>query len=145
MRSIIIFVVLIWFASPITAAAVPPTADQRFQMHSAKVLAEMWREFPEFAVSVGYYKYADRMTVPNMTRRNRSLAFYNRQLAALAKFDASKLSAANQVDLALLQNQFESSRFNLITLASRASTWRRRVSSGAYSVVRIKPKSLPTL
>ena len=115
MRSIIIFIVLTWFAGPISAAASPPYSDQRFEMHSAKVLAEMWREFPEFAVSVGYYKYADRMTVPNKTRRNRSLAFYNRQLAALTKFDASKLSAANQVDLALLQNQFESSRFNLIT------------------------------
>ena len=76
----------------------------------------MWREFPEFALNVGYYKYADKMTVPNQAQRNRSLAFYNRQLATLAKFDASRLNAANQVDLALVQNQFESSRFYLTTL-----------------------------
>ena len=76
----------------------------------------MWREFPEFALNVGNYKYAHRMAVPNQAQRNRSLAFYNRQLATLAKFDASRLNAANQVDLALLQNQFQSSRFYLTTL-----------------------------
>ncbi len=115
MRPIIIFVFLTWLVATISAAATPRTSDQRFEMHSAKVLAEMWREFPEFAMSVGNYQYAERMTVPNIAQRKQSLAFYNRQLAALAKFDASTLSAANQVDLALLQNQFESSRFNLIT------------------------------
>ena len=51
MRSIIIFVVLTWFAGPISAAATPPNSDQRFEIHTAKVLAEIWREFPEFAVS----------------------------------------------------------------------------------------------
>ena len=115
MRKITIFIFLTFLVGSITAVAAPATSDQRFEMHSAKVLAEMWREFPEFAMSVGNYQYAERMTVPNISQRKQSLAFYNRQLAALAKFDASTLSAANQVDLALLQNQFESSRFNLIT------------------------------
>src|SRR5450830_1248997 len=63
-----------------TAATLPnkPNADQRFEEHAAKVLEEMWREFPEFAVRVGYYKYADQMTVPDQARRERSLAFYER-------------------------------------------------------------------
>jgi len=39
MRPIIIFVFLTWLVGSITAAASPPTSDQRFQMHSAKVLA----------------------------------------------------------------------------------------------------------
>ena len=80
-----------WLVAPITAFASPPTADRRFEAHSAKALAEMWREFPEFAMGVGNYKCADRMTVPNITQRKQSFAFFNRQLAALAKFDASKL------------------------------------------------------
>ena len=80
-----------WLVASITAFASPPTADRRFEAHSAKALAEMWREFPEFAMGVGNYKYADRKTVPNITQRKQSFAFYNRQLAALAKFDASKL------------------------------------------------------
>ena len=115
MRKITIFIFLTFLVGSITAVAAPATSDQRFEMHSAKVLAEMWREFPEFAMSVGNYQYAERMTVPNISQRKQSLAFYNRQLAVLAKFDASNLTAANQVDLALLQNQFESRRFNLIT------------------------------
>ena len=38
MRPIIIFVFLTWLVGSVTAAASPPTSDQRFQMHSAKVL-----------------------------------------------------------------------------------------------------------
>ena len=38
MRPIIIFVFLTWLVGSITAAASPPTSDQRFQMHSAKFL-----------------------------------------------------------------------------------------------------------
>ena len=92
-----------------------PTADERFQAHSNSVLEEMWREFPEAGVRLGYYKYADQMTVPDRARREKSVAFYNRQLAELAKFDAATLSAANRVDLALMRNQFESKRWNLTT------------------------------
>ena len=38
MRPIIIFVFLTWLVGSITTAASPPNPDQRFQMHSAKVL-----------------------------------------------------------------------------------------------------------
>lgn len=103
-----------------TAATLPnkPNADQRFEEHAAKVLEEMWREFPEFAVRVGYYKYADQMTVPDQARRERSLAFYERQLADLRKFEPVSLNASNRVDLALMKNRFESSRWDLTTFRS---------------------------
>ena len=91
------------------------TADARFQLHSTNLLEEMWREFPEFGVQVGNYKYADQLTVPDQAQRDRSLAFYDRQLAQLATFDAASLSATNKVDLALMRNQFESRRWYLTT------------------------------
>ena len=85
--------------APSPVAEAPQTkissADARFQLHSTNLLEEMWREFPEFGVHVGYYKYADQMTVPDQAHRDRSLAFYDRQLTALAKFDAATLSATN--------------------------------------------------
>jgi uncharacterized protein (DUF885 family) len=108
-------------ASPAAAVVtLPPqtNADERFQAHAAHVLEEMWREFPEYAVRVGYYKYADQMTVPDQARRERSLAFYERQLADLAKFDAAALNASNRVDLVLMKNRFESGRWNLATFRS---------------------------
>ena len=118
MRSILFSFVLALAAS--SAIGEPPaknasTADERFQTHSNNVLEEMWREFPEAGVRYGYYKYADQMTVPDQARRERSLAFYDRQLGELAKFDAAALTAANKVDLALMRNQFASKRWNLTT------------------------------
>ena len=118
MRLILFSVVLALAAcsTVITPTAMDaPTADERFQTHGNNVLEEMWREFPEAGVRVGYYKYADQMTVPDQARRDKSVAFYDRQLAELAKFDAAALSAANKVDLALMRNQFESKRWNLTT------------------------------
>jgi len=90
-------------------------ADERFRLHAADALDEMWREFPEYAVRVGNYRYADQMTVPDQARRERSRAFYDRQLAELDKFDPVRLSASNQVDLVLMKNRFESSRWYLTT------------------------------
>ena len=70
-------------SAPVTQAP-QISVDERFQTHAARVLDEMWKEFPESAVRVGYYKYADQMSVPDQARRDRSLAFHDRQLAALA-------------------------------------------------------------
>ncbi len=109
------------FAAPATTGvaqvspAKPAAIDMRFAKHSETVLNEMWRELPERGVRAGYYKYADQLTVPDLAQRNRTLQFYNRQLAALAKFDVEKLSVANQVDLGLMKNQFESRRWHMVT------------------------------
>ena len=102
---------------PVAEAAATPQrdADSRFQSHVAIVLEEMWREFPEFALRAGNYKYADQMSVPDQARRDRSKAFYDRQLAALAGIDPATLYVSNRVDLGLMKNRFESSRWNLTT------------------------------
>lgn len=96
-------------------ATTPPAPDDRFQAHATLVLEEMWQELPEFAVRMGNYRYADRMTVPDQAQRDRLTAFYERQLAALARFDAAALSASNRVDLALMKNRFEQARWELGT------------------------------
>ena len=103
--------------------AAPPREDANasFQAHVARVLDEMWQEFPEMAVRVGNYKYADRLTVPDAAQRARSRAFYERQLAALALFDPQTLSASNRVDLELAKNRFERSRWEIDTF--RAWQW----------------------
>lgn len=93
-------------------------ADQRFQAHAARVLDEVWQEYPELAVRNGNYKYADRLTVPDQARRDRSVAFYGRQLAALAQFDPAALAPSNRVDLEILKNRFERSRWYIVTYKS---------------------------
>src|SRR5260221_2669773 len=94
------------------------SADARFQEHVALALDEMWQEFPELAVRNGNYKYADQLTVPDQARRQRGVAFYDRQLAALVKFDPAALSASNGVDLELMKNRFERNRWYIVTVKS---------------------------
>ncbi|MEO8103479.1 MAG: DUF885 domain-containing protein [Betaproteobacteria bacterium] len=101
-----------------SAQSAKQSADQRFESHAAKVLDEMWREFPEYAVWAGNYQYADQMTVPDQARRELSLAFYERQLAALAAFDPAALNPSNRVDLDLMKNCFASWRWDLVTFKS---------------------------
>ena len=101
--------------APPTVISPQSNADDRFQTHVARVLEEMWKEFPEYAVRMGNYKYADQMTVPDQARRDREMAFYERQLAALARFDRAALNASDRVDLALMKNRFERERWELGT------------------------------
>ena len=98
----------------------PSGEDQngRFQAHAARVLEEVWQEFPELAVRNGNYKYADQLTVPDQARRGRSVAFYDRQLAALGEFDRAALNPSNRVDLDILKNRFERGRWYITTFKS---------------------------
>ena len=52
-----------------TSPAALTTDDERFQAHAARVLEEMWQEFPESATRYGNYKYVDRMSVPTQAPR----------------------------------------------------------------------------
>lgn len=107
-----------FLAAGCSSMSVPPsTRDEsaRFHAHTAAVLEEMWQEFPEFAIRMGNYKYADRMSVPDAARRARTLAFYARHTAALEGFDERALNASNRVDLALMRNRFEQSRWSIDT------------------------------
>ena len=91
------------------------TEDARFTRHAENALEDMLREFPEFAFRVGRYDYADRLTVPDQATRDRSVAFYERQIKALAAFEPSRLSSSKRVDLTLMRNHFEAKRWDLTT------------------------------
>lgn len=118
-----------------SATATPSSADAAFQRHVEAVLEEMWAEFPEYATRVGNYRYADRLTVPDAARRQRSAEFYTRQLEALAKFDPAQLSTSNRVDLLLMKNRFESSRWQITTF--KPWQWQPSVYNvgGEFSVI----------
>ncbi|MDX2220691.1 MAG: DUF885 domain-containing protein [Burkholderiales bacterium] len=105
-------------AAPPVQPTVAAGADAAFQRHVDSVLEEMWAEFPEYATRVGNYRHADRVSVPDAARRQRAVDFYTRQLDALAKFDPAMLNASNRVDLVLMKNRFESSRWQLTTFKS---------------------------
>ena len=71
----ILIVCLAMLAGCSSTPTVDKSADARFQAHAARVLEEVWQEFPEFAVRMGNYKYAEQLTVPDQARRERTVAF----------------------------------------------------------------------
>ena len=66
--------------------------------------------------------------MPDGASRAAQIAFIDRTQAALAGFDPSRLSLSNRVDLALLRNRLEASRWNIETF--RAWEWQ----PSAYNV-----------
>jgi uncharacterized protein (DUF885 family) len=77
-----------------------------------------WELSPSAAVASGYYKYADRLIVPDQSARDASLAQIDQWLAELARIDPASLTPAFRADWAMLDNQLRSERWSLTELKS---------------------------
>ena len=80
-----------------------------------------WQLKPDWALAIGYYRYADRLVVPDATSRATALAQVERWLAALRSIDPATLSPAVRADWAMLENDFLNERWWLTEL--RAWQW----------------------
>ncbi|MDO9453964.1 MAG: DUF885 domain-containing protein [Stagnimonas sp.] len=81
-------------------------------------LAQYWQYNPDYAISVGYYKVAGLLPVPDAAGRKAYLRWLDSQIKRLAGFDVAQLSPAARSDLAMLKTQLESERWSLTTLKS---------------------------
>ena len=113
MRSLILLVALCTAfaacAQPARREANLATGDDaRLALHIERLFDRIWKQNPEWAFAVGYYKYSDRLQVPDAAWRAARLKLDANELAALKRYDESRLSPASRVDLVLLRNQFES-------------------------------------
>jgi uncharacterized protein (DUF885 family) len=89
-------------------------ADQRLQERFGDAFLDRYWSFnPDHGVSVGYYKYADRLIVPDAAARESYLGFLDRSLVQLRQIDPAQLSAGARTDWALLANQLEAQRWTL--------------------------------
>jgi len=96
-------------AQPVKHEATPMTGDDvRFTQYVERLFDEIWKQNPSYAFQVGYYKYSDRLEVPDAASRAARLKLDESVLAALKRFDEGKLSPGSRVDLLLLRNQAES-------------------------------------
>jgi len=77
-----------------------------------------WELNPDWAIAIGYYKYADRLVVPDKASRDETLKQLDRWLAQLRGIDASTLSAAVRADRAMLENEFLAEKWALTDLRS---------------------------
>ena len=94
------------------------TANQQFAGYSARFTEALWKQFPDWAASVGYHKYDSVLVVPDSAAIAATRAFVNAQLDSLQHFKPDDLSAANKTDYYLIRNTLQETRFNNDTLKS---------------------------
>ena len=75
-----------------------------------------WALNPGMAIGVGYYKYADRLVVPDERSRAAELEFIDRWRARLHAITPASLSESRRADWAILDSEFAASRWQLTEL-----------------------------
>jgi uncharacterized protein (DUF885 family) len=111
-------VFLLFVSTPTLAGPADTAFDRTF---GPGFFDEFWSLNPGYGISVGYYKYADRLPAPDDKTRAAQLAFVDRWQRKLHTIDRGKLDPAHQADWALLDTEFESRRWELNEL--RAWQW----------------------
>ncbi len=86
-------------------AAPPATADQRFEALSKRYIDEFGRYSPVSATQLGDHRFDGELDDLSAAGRARSLAWTKGVLGELQAIERARLSRANQVDAAMLDNQ----------------------------------------
>lgn len=94
---------------PFAPAATGSLADAAFQREFGdSFLDQFWQSQPDAAVSAGYYKYADRLVVPNEKTRAEQLRHTKAWLERLHTIRPESLSLSNRIDWTILDNKLRS-------------------------------------
>jgi hypothetical protein len=94
-------------------------SDDRFRRaFGEQFFDRFWELNPDWAIAIGYYKYADRLVVPDAASRDEALKQLDRWLDQLRGIDASSLSAAVRADRAMLETEFLAQKWSLTELRS---------------------------
>lgn len=106
-----------------TSCATAPAggADAAFRAWEERFVAELMAFYPEWAIQVGEYRHAARLTVPDAAARTAELAFLDRQRQQLARFDAAALDPLLRADYHQIANFLASADWRQRTL--RAWEW----------------------
>src|SRR6187397_1837793 len=82
-------------------------SDDRFRRaFGEQFFDRFWQLNPDRAMSIGYYKHADRLVVHDAASRTEALAQLDRWLKDLRAIDPSTLSPAVRADLGMLETGF---------------------------------------
>ena len=86
-------------------AATPGNTDTRFEALGQRYVDEFGRYSPVYATALGDHRFDGELDDLGTAGRARAIAWIRDLLAQLETIDRSKLSRANQVDAAMLENQ----------------------------------------
>jgi uncharacterized protein (DUF885 family) len=104
-------------ATEATARSAPSRADLAFEKQfGEEFLDAYWAINPDAAIAEGYYKYADRLIVPDEKSRDRQLAFIDRWRTQLLSIHAQSLSDTHRTDWAMLDNHLAATRWDIVDL-----------------------------
>jgi uncharacterized protein (DUF885 family) len=95
------------------AARAESAADVAFETLAHTAIEEYLAVYPENATKLGDHRYDDRFTDYSAATRSNYEAALRRDLAALAKLDAAKLTGPNRIDAQILKLNLEANLFDL--------------------------------
>jgi hypothetical protein len=89
------------------------TFDKEF---GDEFLDAYWALNPDASIGVGFYKYADRLILPDDRSRAKELEFIDRSRTRLHSIDPQSLSEGRRADWAILDNEFAQARWQMSDL-----------------------------
>jgi uncharacterized protein (DUF885 family) len=87
-----------------------------FDKFKQEFIDGLWKQNPDWASSVGYHKYDSVLVIPSDANRANQEAFIKSMQSQLSGFELAKLPPSNQIDYHLIQNQLQSSLWQIDTL-----------------------------
>ncbi|WP_193165944.1 DUF885 domain-containing protein [Microbulbifer hainanensis] len=92
---------------PEATAASSEVKNAGFEQLSAQMVDDLWKLFPSWAVSEGYYAVADQLQVPDDNYRKQVLDFVKQYRGLFRKIDASQLDSGASSDLSMIRNYLD--------------------------------------
>jgi len=126
LRALTLVAVILMHSTPSSADTATDSAFRR--QFGDGFFDRLWQLNPDWAIANGYYKYADRLVVPDDRARAARLEQTERWTSELHRIDPKKLSPNVRADWEMLDNEFASTRWALTEL--RAWQW----NPAAYNV-----------
>jgi uncharacterized protein (DUF885 family) len=88
-------------------SCVKKNPDQKFDTFKASFISALWKQYPNWASSVGYHKYDDRLTIQDDAFRKQELGFCSIYLDSLQNWKPEELNANNRTDYYIIENQLK--------------------------------------
>lgn len=96
-------------------------SEKSFQNYTEHFILDLWKQYPDWATSVGFHDYDSILVVPDENTLSASRAFTLANLDSLATFDPEKLSGNSKTDYLMIRNLLHQSLWSSDTLQS--NTW----------------------
>lgn len=97
------------------------SSDASFEKFREYYVESLWKISPSSAIYAGYHKYDSLLIIPNEENKKNTISYYNALMDSLKKFDESKLSDLNKIDLWMMRDNIEASLWYINSF--RSNEW----------------------